>query len=80
MNPLDLQTLASAALVPARPALVSITDKPAPVIDPEALAEILADMKCAAARLRGVRCELSDKRAAAALDRARLDLIELLTP
>lgn len=58
--------------------LVTVTDKPAPAIDPEILAEILAEMKSAAARLRGVRCELSDKRAAAALDRARMDLIESL--
>jgi len=68
MTPLDLQILARAALVPARPA---------PSMDPEILGEILAEMKSAAARLRGVRCEFSDKRAAAALDRARLDLIEL---
>lgn len=61
--------------------LVTVTDKPAPApapaIDADALGEILAEMKSATARLRGVRCELSDKRAAAALDRARLDLIEL---
>lgn len=49
-------------------------------IDLEILAEILGEMKSAAARLRGVRCEFTDKRAAAALDRARLDLIELLAP
>jgi hypothetical protein len=48
--------------------------------DPEALAEILEAMKSAAARLRGPRCEFSNKRAAAELDRARLDLIELLEP
>jgi hypothetical protein len=47
--------------------------------DPEALAEILEAMKSAAARLRGPICEFSSKRAAAALERARLDLIELLT-
>lgn len=46
-------------------------------IDPEALAEILEAMKSAAARLKGQPCEFSNKRAAAALDRARLDLIEL---
>jgi hypothetical protein len=46
-------------------------------LDPEALAEILEAMKSAAARLRGPVCEFSSKRAAAALDRARLDLIEL---
>lgn len=57
--------------------LVTVTDKPAPAIDPEALAEILEAMKSAAARLRGPVCEFSSKRAAAALDRARLDLIEL---
>jgi hypothetical protein len=45
--------------------------------NPEALAEILEAMKSAAARLRGPVCEFSSKRAAAALDRARLDLIEL---
>lgn len=57
--------------------LVTVTSAPAPSIDADTLAEILADMKSAAARLRGHRCELSDKRAAAALERARLDLIEL---
>lgn len=46
-------------------------------IDPETLAEILETMKSAAARLRGQVCEFSSKRAAAALERARLDLIEL---
>jgi hypothetical protein len=46
-------------------------------IDPEALAEILEAMKSAAARLRGPRCEFANKLAAAELDRARLDLIEL---
>jgi hypothetical protein len=49
-------------------------------IDPEALAEILEAMQSAAARLRGSRCEFSNKRAAAALERARFDLIELLEP
>jgi hypothetical protein len=48
-------------------------------IDPEALAEILEAMKSATARLRGPVCEFSSKRAAHALERARLDLIELLT-
>lgn len=57
--------------------MVTVTDKPAPAIDPAALAEILETMKSAAARLKGQPCELSNKRAAAALDRARLDLIEL---
>ena len=57
--------------------LVTVTDKPAPAIDPEALAEILEAMKSASARLRGPACEFSSKRAAAELDRARLDLIEL---
>lgn len=57
-----------------------MTNNPAPAIDAEALAEILADMKSAAARLRGPRCEFSDKRAAAALDRARLGLIEMISP
>jgi hypothetical protein len=47
--------------------------------DPEALAEILEAMKSATARLRGPVCEFSSKRAAHALERARLDLIELLT-
>lgn len=51
-----------------------------PNIDPEALAEILEAMQSAAARLRGPRCEFSNKRAAAALERARFDLIELLEP
>ena len=46
-------------------------------IDPETLAEVLEAMKSAAARLRGPACEFSSKRAAAALERARLDLIEL---
>jgi hypothetical protein len=58
--------------------LVTITDKPAPVIDPETLADILEAMQSATARLRGVRCEFSDKRAAASLERARLDLIDAL--
>jgi hypothetical protein len=61
--------------------LVTITEKPAPaapVIDPETLAEILEAMKSAAARLRGPRCEFSNKLAAASLERARLDLIDAL--
>jgi hypothetical protein len=58
--------------------LVTITEKPAPVIDPETLADILEAMKSATARLRGPRCEFSDKRAAASLERARLDLIDAL--
>ena len=45
--------------------------------DPDTLTEILETMKSAAARLKGEPCEFSNKRAAAALDRARLDLIEL---
>lgn len=49
-------------------------------IDPETLAEILEAMQSAAARLRGPVCEFSNNRAAAALDRARLDLIEILEP
>jgi hypothetical protein len=49
-------------------------------IDPAALAEILEAMQSAAARLRGQPCEFSNKRAAGELDRARLDLIELLEP
>jgi hypothetical protein len=58
--------------------LVTITEKPAPVIDPETLAEILEAMQSAAARLRGPRCEFSDKRAAASLERARYDLRDAL--
>jgi ABC-type polar amino acid transport system ATPase subunit len=58
--------------------LVTVTDTPAPSLDPETLAEILEAMKSAAARLRGVRCEFSDNRAAASLERARLDLIDAL--
>jgi hypothetical protein len=58
--------------------LVTITEKPAPTIDPETLAEILEAMKSAAARLRGPVCEFSSKRAAASLERARLDLIDAL--
>lgn len=61
--------------------LVTITEKPAPaapVIDPETLAEILEAMQSAAARLRGPRCEFSDKRAAASLERARFDLRDAL--
>lgn len=58
--------------------LVHVTDTPAPALDPETLAEILEAMKSAAARLRGPRCEFSDKRAAASLERARLDLIDAL--
>jgi CTP:molybdopterin cytidylyltransferase MocA len=56
--------------------LVTVTDTPA--LDPQTLAEILEAMKSAAARLRGPRCEFSDKRAAASLERARLDLIDAL--
>jgi hypothetical protein len=58
--------------------LVTITEKPAPTIDPETLAEILEAMKSAAARLRGPVCDFSSKRAAASLERARLDLIDAL--
>jgi hypothetical protein len=61
--------------------LVTITEKPAPaapVIDPETLADILEAMKSATARLRGPRCEFSNKLAAASLERARLDLIDAL--
>jgi hypothetical protein len=58
--------------------LVTITEKPAPALDPETLAEILEAMQSAAARLRGPRCEFSNKRAAASLERARLDLIDAL--
>lgn len=46
-------------------------------IDPETLAEIIEAMKSAAARLRGERCELSDRRAAGSLDRARYELVEI---
>lgn len=60
--------------------LVAVTDRPAPAIDRQALADILEAMQSAAARLRGVRCPFSDNRAAGELDRARLDLIELLEP
>ena len=60
--------------------LVTVTEKPAPTIDPETLAEILEAMQSAAARLRGPRCEFSNKLAAASLERARLDLIEALNP
>jgi hypothetical protein len=45
-------------------------------IDSETLAEILAEMKSGAARLRGVRCEFSDKRMAAGLERVMLELQE----
>lgn len=58
--------------------LVTVTDKPAPRIDPEALAEILAAMDSAAARLRGTRCDMSDKRAAGELSRAAAELRESL--
>lgn len=58
--------------------LVTVTEKPAPTIDPETLAEILEAMKSAAARLRGPVCEFSSKRAAASLERARFDLIDAL--
>jgi hypothetical protein len=51
-----------------------------PNIDPKALAEIIEAMKSAAARLRGPRSEFANKLAAAELDRARLDLIELMEP
>lgn len=46
-------------------------------INPQALDEILEAMQSAAARLRGPICEFSNNRAAAELERARLDLIEL---
>ena len=58
--------------------LVTVTEKPAPALDPETLAEILEAMQSAAARLRGPRCEFSNKLAAASLERARLDLIDAL--
>jgi hypothetical protein len=58
--------------------LVTVTEKPAPALDPETLADILEAMKSAAARLRGPRCEFSNKLAAASLERARLDLIDAL--
>jgi hypothetical protein len=60
--------------------LVTVTEKPAPALDPETLAEILEAMQSAAARLRGPRCEFSNKLAAASLERARLDLIDALNP
>lgn len=51
--------------------LVHVTDKPAaPAIDPQDLREILAALVSGAARLRGQRCEFSDKRQAHDLDHA----------
>jgi hypothetical protein len=58
--------------------LVTITDKPARPIDPDILAEILAAMDSATARLRGPQCTLSNQRAAHALERAAADLREAL--
>lgn len=60
--------------------LVTVTEKPAPTIDPQTLAEILEAMQSAIARLRGPVCEFSSKRAAFALERARFDLIDALNP
>jgi hypothetical protein len=45
-------------------------------IDSETLAEILAEMKSGAARLRGQRIEFCDKRMAAALERCMGELQE----
>lgn len=53
--------------------LVTVTDKPAPQVhplDPQDLREILAALVSGAARLRGQRCEFSDKRQAHDLDHA----------
>jgi hypothetical protein len=61
--------------------LVTITDNPAPQVhplDPEDLREILAAITSGAARLRGVRCEFSDNRAAGELIRAAALITEAL--
>ena len=61
--------------------LVTVTDRPAPAgirLDPEDLREILATLTSGAARLRGTRCEFSDKRAAASLDFAAALITEAL--
>ncbi len=61
--------------------LVTITDNPAPAgvrLDPEDLREILDAVKSGAARLRGPRCEFSDKRAAASLTFAAALITEAL--
>ena len=53
--------------------LVTVTDKPAPQgvhLDPQDLRDILAAITSGAARLRGTRCEFSDKRQAHDLDHA----------
>lgn len=58
--------------------LAHVTDKPVPQVDPEQIEWILEAMVSAAARLRGTRCELSDKRAATALACAAAELREQL--
>jgi hypothetical protein len=61
--------------------LVTITDNPAPQVqplDPEDLRYILDAVKSGAARLKGPRCEFSDKRAAASLTYAAALITEAL--
>jgi hypothetical protein len=61
--------------------LVTITDNPAPQVQPldaDDLRHILDAVKSGAARLRGPRCEFSDKRAAGSLDYAAALITEAL--
>ena len=67
MNPIDAEFMRQHFT------LVHVTDKPAPQahpLDPQDLREILAALVSGAARLRGQRCEFSDKRQAHDLDHA----------
>jgi hypothetical protein len=61
--------------------LVTITDNPAPAgvhLDPEDLRYILDAITSGSARLKGPRCEFSDKRAAGSLTYAAALITEAL--